>query len=195
MRRRYLAFASLAVAVSLTIGLQPMGPARAQDQVTAPTATQLAAVDAAVTAAANGDKAALATFLAANPTLATVVGDVVATRLDANSAGAANIAVALVQTGNASLISGVMVAANINATAQATLATAVAQSGNASLAQAIVVAVQNSGNPAAANAMGALTVAAQQTGVTTQVALAITLPPPPAIPVPSPAQIVAGSLS
>jgi len=188
MHRRVFAILPL-VAGAIAIAA-PLTAPLAQ-QVSSPTPEQLAAVDAAVNSAAGGDKAALATFLAANPNLAIIVGDVVATRLSTGATGAANIAAALVQTSNVSLIAGVMIAANITPGAQQALATAVAQSGNASLAGQVALSVQQSGNTAALAALGT---AATGTSVAGAVAANSVAPPPQTV-VPSPAQIVSGSIS
>lgn len=184
MRERLIRFMAVVLMGVAGFSAQPGASAWAQ------TLQQTAAINQAVADAAGGNVQALTTFLQNNPGLATVVGNAVATQLNANAAGAANIANALVATGDVSLISGVMIAANITPAAQATLAGAVAQSGNAGLAAQVIKALQASGNAGALAAVTALNSAVAQQGGTFQQQVAQQQQPQT---LPSPAQIVAGS--
>src|SRR5580698_4422057 len=69
----------------------------------------------AIALAVGGDSTALATLIANNPTLATATGDAVASALNTGTGNSGNLSKALVATGNAGLVSGVLLAVNSSA--------------------------------------------------------------------------------
>ena len=112
-------------------------------------------VNAAVTAAAGGDKQAIANFLLAFPGGAVAIGDAVAGAINAGGPGVAALSTALVATGNSGLISGVMVASGMTPAAQSAIAGALVAGGNVTLIATIQQQVLSAGG----TAVGALATA------------------------------------
>ena len=110
----------------------------------------------AVAAAGSVDSTARATLLNTYPKLATPTGDAVASALNASRPNSTNISNALVENGNAGLVSGVLLAVNGNA--HNGVISSLANGGNTQL----IVTVQNTvGSQLSANAASNLGPAAK----------------------------------
>ncbi len=128
MRTCVAKFCALWVVGFVAFGLIFGAPVKAQTSAE----IQNAVNDAASGANVNAVKQLLALY----PKAAIAIGDVLAGKMkaaDTNSTASANLAAALVATGDAALISGVLVAGGMPAAAQASIATALSGTRNVSL--------------------------------------------------------------
>lgn len=199
MRHHFGKLVALAAISLAAIYAAPKAQAQTQAQI-------YAAVNAALQP---GGGAALTSFLAQYPNALQAVGGVVAGALDAGQAGSENLAAALVATGNASLISGVMAATGVNGTAQAAVANALAAPGVSPTVQiAVVESLQNAGATGAMQALRTAAAAAPQSTLNASITAGVqqvtlnqsynqlvALSGGVVIPLPSPAVITAGSHS
>lgn len=128
MRTWVAKFCALWVVGLVGGGLIIGSPVKAQT----PAEIQNAVNDAASGANVNAVKQLLAQY----PRAAIAIGDVLAGKMkaaDTNATASANLAAALVATGDASLISGVLVAGGMPTRAQSSIATALSATGNVTL--------------------------------------------------------------
>jgi len=148
-----------------------------------------AQIQKAVNDAASGaDVGAVSRLLGEYPGSAIAIGNVLAGKMnaaDTNATAAANLATALVATGNASLISGVLLAGGMSTAAQSSIATALSKSGNVTL-----IATVEAQLPAGSTVLALVANAAATAGL---VIVQANTAPPIVVVQPSPQQTCSGA--